>query len=529
MTVDTPANEREHLDETIDVFVSYAHSDDEVPTGASSGWVTTLKNELQKVLRRRLGGRGARVWMDHELAAHEHVSEQLTRRVGAARTLLLIMSPGYQQSSWCQRELVHFAAQATARGREQSVFPVEIDEVDRNDWHPSLQSLTPLRFWERRSNDRAPRLAGFPMPKLDEDSLYWRNVTELAHLIAKRLKEDSAPETRPPSRRAKIVLAETTDDLDEQRQQVAIALRQRGDVVLLPAIDYPRASEGDFIASVRGDLHGTDMFVQLLGAYTGKKAPGSALSFPALQAREAQVALARDPALRLMQWCHPDLDLQSLADLAHREMLAGPHVARVGFEVFRASVLRAVDELSKAHACGVSTLIRQVPAVPFEHGPGDTLWVRDDQPAAGLSLYVQAAPEDRDSADRIADQLAAAGAHVHLSPEPDHGQSFMDSLLAQEAALGMCDGVLLLYGRSPGANISAAFQYAQRVFGLRRKGVWSAVLDLPPAQKQRHPVRSPNLMTVECREGFEPAKLAGFFDRLRLGADGTPGGIAGHA
>jgi hypothetical protein len=39
-------------DEVIDIFVSYAHSDDEPPTGATEGWVTTLKNELQKVLRR---------------------------------------------------------------------------------------------------------------------------------------------------------------------------------------------------------------------------------------------------------------------------------------------------------------------------------------------------------------------------------------------------------------------------------------------------------------------------------------------
>lgn len=31
----------------------------------------------------------------------------------------------------------------------------------------------------------------------------------------------------------------------------------------------------------------------------------------------------------------------------------------------------------------------------------------------------------------------------------------------------------------------AAFQYALRVFGVKRPGVWSAVLDLPPVEKQR--------------------------------------------
>jgi len=87
--------------------------------------------------------------------------------------------------------------------------------------------------------------------------------------------------------------------------------------------------------------------------------------------------------------------------------------------------------------------------------------------------------------------------------------------MAQEEALRLCDGVLLVYGRSPVNAISAAFQYALRVFGVKRPGVWSAVLDLPPAKKQRVPIRSPNLMTIECHGDFDPTQLGGFFNGLR--------------
>ena len=48
-----------------DLFVSYGHSNDEIPARARNGWVTTLVEELNKVLRRKLGGSGARIWMDH--------------------------------------------------------------------------------------------------------------------------------------------------------------------------------------------------------------------------------------------------------------------------------------------------------------------------------------------------------------------------------------------------------------------------------------------------------------------------------
>lgn len=88
-----------------DIFVSYAHADDEVPLGAEKGWVTTLVGELGKMLHRKLGGSGANVWMDYRLAGGQSVDDTLLSGVRASRTLLLVMSPGYQRSAWCQREL----------------------------------------------------------------------------------------------------------------------------------------------------------------------------------------------------------------------------------------------------------------------------------------------------------------------------------------------------------------------------------------------------------------------------------------
>lgn len=67
-----------------DVFVSYAHSDDEVPLGAEKGWVTTLVGELGKMLHRKLGGTGANVWMDYRLAGGQSIDDTLLRGVRAS-------------------------------------------------------------------------------------------------------------------------------------------------------------------------------------------------------------------------------------------------------------------------------------------------------------------------------------------------------------------------------------------------------------------------------------------------------------
>jgi hypothetical protein len=142
--------------------------------------------------------------------------------------------------------------------------------------------------------------------------------------------------------------------------------------------------------------------------------------------------------------------------------------------------------------------------------------------AEGLSLYLHAALEDHETSGQIADHLAEQGANVLLSPDPQPGETFLESLMAQEdALLRFCDGMLLIYGRSPVTTISAAFQYALRIFGMKRSDVWSAVLDLPPVDKQRVPIRSPNLVTIECRTGFDPTKLGYFLAALRRSAGVT--------
>ena len=53
-----------------DVFVSYARIDDEPLVGAQRGWVTTLINSLETVVRQKLGFKDFAIWMDRELAGN---------------------------------------------------------------------------------------------------------------------------------------------------------------------------------------------------------------------------------------------------------------------------------------------------------------------------------------------------------------------------------------------------------------------------------------------------------------------------
>src|SRR4030095_11279640 len=284
-----------------DMFVSYAHADDEIPAGTRNGWVTTLVEELNKVLRRKLGGSGARIWMDHQLAANANVLDSLLATLRGSRILLLVMSPGYHQSVWCQRELGNCLAQSVTEKHKDNVFVVDFEPVPREAWHSALQALTPMRFWEKGFTDLAPRPLGFPVSKPDEDNPYWRNVNELAHLIAEYLRQHA----RPPESRAAVLLAETTEDLLDRRDAVAVFLRQQG-VDVLPSVDYPRDSRAAFVSAVQHDLAHSLAFVQLLGPYEGRRPPDDPTTFVVLQADQA--LLLQQRAVPILQWRTPEVE-----------------------------------------------------------------------------------------------------------------------------------------------------------------------------------------------------------------------------
>lgn len=504
-TFDTGAGDSGEV--AYDLFVSYARSDDQ-----RNGWVTRFVDELKTVLLRKRG-EDALVFFG-KLSVNEPVTQELLRAVARSRVLLLFMSPGFCKSDWCQRELASFAANAAALGLERNIFAVEIETVALEQRPPPLRSLEPISFLEQPPGANVKNLAGYPKPDLEGDRFYWSRLNELAHQIAERLRD-----TRSGPPRHAVVLADAADDIDDRHAELASALKQRPDVVLLPARPHSRALSTDFEASVRSDLAMARLHLQLLSLSSGQSLPGGGRRIVTMQALLAQQQ-AQNGGPRLMRWLPRELDPAHASDEVLASILQDPTISRLPFEAFRMEVMRAIDEF------GAGPLKVPQPAPLAAPRPATvpsteraTSPVPKPSPAAadaeGLAIYLQAAPEDAANAQRIAEYLFESGATVQMSPDPTPGQGFIDCLRAQEETLSLCDGVLLVYGHSPVNAVSTAFQYAQRVFGVRRPGVWSAVLDLPPGDKPALKMLSRNLMHIDCRIGFEPARLAPFYRALR--------------
>lgn len=402
------------------------------------------------------------------------------------------MSPGYQRSAWCQRELGNFLASASTRDSlEALAFIIEMEPVERQSWHPALRVLKSTRFWERRSQDIAPRLLGYPKPKLDEDSPYWQSLNELAHELAKRLScgEAGEREARPA-----VWIAEPTEDLLEERDGIANALRQHG-VDVVPVAPYPRESKLAYLEALGGDVAKAALLVQLLGPREGYRPSWSEQSFVALQAQEAGLAGQRRN-IPLLRWRPREVDPDRVATAVYRELLLG--VETSGIEDFKQEVLGYLKPVVSAPAVARPWPLARAQA------QGDVPYV-----------YIDADPVDRDLALRVQDSLVALGVDAVLTPEPSPDQLPEQNRRAQQEGLQACDAVVIVYGRTPPTWVHAQFAFSRRLLAQRRRGVWGALLDGPPQEKPDVGLKSPSLLLLNCRGGLDAGALAGFVETLR--------------
>ncbi len=126
------------------------------------------------------------------------------------------------------------------------------------------------------------------------------------------------PDTRPA-----VFLAEVTDDLSQQRDEVRRYLDQAG-IRTLPQ-GYLYFGEPDaFEQAVDRDLKDCKLFVQLLSDIGGRKPTGRP-TYTRIQCERALQA-----GIPILQWRSPALKPDAVTDAEHRELLERDTVLAVG-------------------------------------------------------------------------------------------------------------------------------------------------------------------------------------------------------
>ena len=281
-----------------DVFVSYAHRDNDRIASEPSGWVDTLHEDLARTVNGILG-RDARIWRDPEIRNNEDFEKKIVARLGSTAAFLSIVSASFVNSDWCRREVREFAERAQkgrgllVDGDKKRIFKVERFPVDRDDLPDTMQGTTTYQFFEK-AQGRPLR----PNMISEDAKTYYERLVDLAKDIARLVGvlqrsvaagATAASSTTAPGepKRQAVYLAESTSDLDDAVDQMRRDLHDRGFRVL-PETDLPRRV-ADYRRKVEECLAACDLAIHPVGAAYGFVPEG--------ETKASNVAIQHDLAL----------------------------------------------------------------------------------------------------------------------------------------------------------------------------------------------------------------------------------------
>jgi hypothetical protein len=299
-----------------DIFISYAHLDDEPLTPGQQGWISNFHRALELRVA-QIRGEKPRIWRDPELQGNTVFPSELVVRVRNSALLVSVVSPRYCKSTWCSREANEFWQGATqglgpVLGNQARLFKVVKLPVELADLPSPMQSLLGYDFYKLSPE-------GDPM-ELDEtwgpEARYefWVKLNELAYDIdalldrLEKLPEPSATDSRlvPSPARPLVYVAETTSDAAQDRDSIRNDLKRHGYSVL-PDRALPLVG-GELETFLRDQVSRCRVSVHILGSRYGIIPEGGRESVPELQDKIARECAAAGKLARLL-WMRPNLQL----------------------------------------------------------------------------------------------------------------------------------------------------------------------------------------------------------------------------
>ena len=458
-----------------DLFISYAHIDNQPLTAEQQGWVTRFHATLAAQLSMRLGS-VARIWRDDKLRGNDVFADEIVQQFGRTALLVSVLSPRYMASDWCKRELTAFCAEAArsgglAAGNKGRVFKVVKTPVDdQATLPPSVRDTKGYEFFT--DCDGAP-LELDPAYGLKYAEGYFRMVGILSWELAQLLKtlqmpaQDAANDPAPATpagaaqqvlaplalalapalapavpaddRRPVVYLAECTADRRDVRSVLDAELKLHG-VRVLPEQALPRDDEAAYSAAVAGLLARCALSIHLVGAVYGAVPDGAGDKSVSVLQNELAAAQCRSGALTRLIWLPDGTASAQPQQQAFIRRLLEDDDAQFGADLLTADV----ETLKAAMHALLKKLEKPPPPAP-PPGPcgadGDADGRRRDSRPPQVYLLCDA--RDRKATVPLRRWLKEHGAEVAL---PAFEGAAAQVREANEQQVASCDAVLLFYG-----------------------------------------------------------------------------------
>ncbi|MEM9264862.1 MAG: toll/interleukin-1 receptor domain-containing protein [Cyanobacteria bacterium P01_F01_bin.13] len=506
-----------------DLFISYAHIDNQSLMPEEEGWISTFHKALEIRLS-QIRGVAPRIWRDLKLDGNDYFGDAILETLSSSGLLVSILSPRYLKSKWCMRELQTFCQVATEQtgglkvgDNKSRLFKVVKTHVPREQFPTEFNDFIGYPFFEFGEAGRPQEFDKIYGPELERK--FYAKLNDLAYDIHQTLEilealsennqpiptvnsflsypsEEQIPDKHAahPSELSKIIyLAETTFDLNDARDNIRRELMMSGHQVLP---DQPLPFTPDFGQRVQEHLAQCVMSIHLVSPQ-GDGSQGA--ESPSSQALQNLLAARSQEQIEIASNC-----CQEHQDISR--ILWMPPTAQIGDEdAFLQELQRQSDFIStpledlKTHI--QDRLTR--PATVIE-------------PATNGNSKVYL---DCDQRDLNAAEIEPLYEWLDQKFEvvlPDYDAS---SLSQSEALIKQCQAVLIYYGQANGLWLKRRLNALRKSLYDRPQPLLAkAVYVAGPERPNKQSFSASDVPVIDGLQAFNPGLLEPILAPLAVGA-----------
>jgi hypothetical protein len=483
------------------IFISYAHIDNEPLTADDEGWVTMLHRMLEVRLAQLLGER-PQIWRDPQMAGNAPITGTLLERLTRSTYLIPVLSPRYVKSEWCVRELETFFSRYNEPRRIFKVVKTDIPQEQ----HPApvRDSLSYVFY---RVDPDTGRLREFRprSPSTAED--FVAQIDDLAFDLQRQMSEAGQPAAGDTAAEdgvegLTVYLAQTTYSLQQQRDEIRRELLEHGYRVL-PDGDLPLTHD-DLVTKVDAALDRSALAIHLIGDAYGLVPEGSQSSVLELQEQRSAARTAGELSriLYVPRECAPEDDRQRRFLWRVEEDPASQRnteFLRSSLDELYQVMHEKLDELAARRAARVSA--PEPAAAP------------PTAPARPAQVYIVCEAEDLDAVEKLDEYLYGRDLEPVLPLFDGSPEELREDHLRN---LRSCDAVLLYQGVAREAWLRKVRSEIENPaeFGRERPFRAAALYVGPPNDPRKGRVRSHTMTVIQGMGELNAEALDAFVREL---------------
>jgi len=493
-----------------DVFISYAHIDDQPLTEGEKGWIT----QFHRVLEVRLGqllGEKPNIWRDQKIQGNDIFDEKIMNAFKEAKVMISIMSPRYIKSEWCLRELNEFYRQATESGGIQvgdrsRLFkvvktPLDPEEIPEH-LPPVLQSIIGFEFFDFDAD--TGRLVEYDEAFGEKARQnYFSRIYDLAYEICGLLKNYSAggsgevavPEFNTEART--IFLAATTTDVQPERDRIKRELVERGHRVL-PENNLPLVGP-ELCEFLQDTLKQCDLAVHMVGQRYGMIPEEADRSVADLQ-NQIAAELSRESGLERIIWLPRGLVAGDNRQIDFIRRINEDDATHAGAEIIEESLDNLKGYLLERLKPKPKSVAPETPAL--------------GQAPAAANVYLICDARDEEAIEPLEDCLFAQGFEVSV---PLFEGEESEIAKAHRQKLTLCDAVLIYYGAGGRSWVEMKVMDLMQApgFGRSKPFLGKAVLIAPPEDRRKGRFKTHLADVLTQSADFNVECIASFVNKIK--------------